>query len=206
MTVKIGCIVEGHGEVKAVPVLIRKIAGELFPELPISVPLPIRVPRTKLVQDGELKRSVELAARKVGKQGALFILLDSDRECPAVLGPELLQKASRIRSDLLIAVVLAKCEFEAWFLAAAESLQGERGLKSDIRSPSNPEGIRDAKGWLSQQMENNRNYRETHDQPAFTERFDFNLARSRAGSFEKCYRDIVHLLEELRKASVSTND
>lgn len=35
MTVKIGCIVEGQGEEKAVPILIRRIAESLYPELPI---------------------------------------------------------------------------------------------------------------------------------------------------------------------------
>ena len=66
MTVKIGCIVEGHGEVEAVPVLIRRIAWDLYPELPIIVERPIRAPRNLVVKAGELERRVELAARKIG--------------------------------------------------------------------------------------------------------------------------------------------
>ena len=38
MTVKIGCIVEGHGDVVAVPLLIRRIAAELHPNLMIETP------------------------------------------------------------------------------------------------------------------------------------------------------------------------
>ena len=196
MPVKIGCIVEGQGDVKAVPVLIRRIAADLYPELSI-VTHPTRVPRTKVVQIDQLEKTVGLTARKIGRQGAILILLDSDDDCPAKLGPELLQQVVNIRSDLPIAVVLAKCEFEAWFLAAAESLSGQRGLKNDLRPPSNPEGIRDAKGWLSRQMEGNRTYDAVNDQPAFTARFDFEKARQ-ASSFDKCYRDIVRLLRELR--------
>lgn len=196
MPVKIGCIVEGQGDVEAVPVLIRRVAADLYPELPI-ITHPIRVNRNRIVKVDNLEETIDVASRKVGRGGAIFILLDSDDDCPAKLGPELLQQVVNIRSDLPIAVVLAKCEFEAWFLAAAESLRGLRGLKNEIQSPSNPEGIRDAKGWLSSQMEGNRTYDEVDDQPALTARFDLEKARQ-ASSFDKCYRDIVRLLHQLQ--------
>lgn len=202
MTVKIGCIVEGESEVATVPLLIRRIAANLYPELPIVVPPPIRRPRNKVVKENELERAVEFVARQIGGQGAIFIILDSDKDCPAELGPALLHRASQARSDLPIAVVLAKHEFEAWFLAAAESLRGQRGLKNDLNSPDNPEAICDAKRWLSERMENNKTYRETQDQPALAALFDTERARQ-ADSFDKCYRDIVRLLEELQKASDS---
>ena len=195
MTVKIGCIVEGHGDVIAVPVLIRRIAAELYPELAIDTPRPIRVHRNQVVQPDELEQEVELAARRIGGQGAIFIILDSDDDCPAQLAPELLHRALQARSNLPITVVLAKHEFEAWFLAAAESIRGRRGLGNEIHSPNDPEAIRDAKGWLSERMENDRKYREKRDQPALAASFDFQQAR-RTDSFDKCYREIVRLLDE----------
>ncbi|MYC75204.1 DUF4276 family protein [Candidatus Poribacteria bacterium] len=200
MTVKIGCLVEGESEVKTVPLLIRRIAANLYPELPIVVLPPIRRPRNQVVKENELERAVEFVARQIGGQGAIFIILDSDDDCPAELGPALLHRASQARSDLPIAVVIAKNEFEAWFLAAAESLRGKRGLGDDIYSPDDPEVIRDAKKWLSQRMEDSRTYRETQDQPALAALFDIEQARQ-VDSFDKCYRDIVRLLDELRKAS-----
>ena len=200
MTVKIGCIVEGKGEVAAVPILIQRIAVSLDPGLLIFPPPPIRVSRNQVVKAGELERAVELVARKISGQGAIFILLDSDDDCPAQLGPELLCRARQVRSDLPIAVVLAKREFEAWFLAAAESLRGYKGLKNDLESPNNPEEIRGAKEWLSQRMEGNRRYSPTADQPGFTNCFDLDQARY-ADSFDKCYRDIVRLLGELQKVN-----
>ena len=205
MRVKIGCIVEGHGEVAAVPVLIRNVAHKLFPELQVSIPTPIRASRSKVVKDGELERRIALAAQKIGGRGGIFVVLDSDNVCPAELGPALLDRALQTRSDLPIAIVIAKNEFEAWFLAAAESLRGKRGLKDDIYSPNDPEAIRDAKGWLSEQMESNRKYRETRDQPALTALFDLERARQ-ADSFDKCYREIVYLLNELRKTDDPTNE
>ena len=200
MTVKIGCIVEGESEVKTVPLLIRRIAADRYPELPIVVPPPIRRPRNKVIKENELERAVEFVARQIGGQGAIFIILDSEKDCPAELGPALLHRASQARSDLLIAVVIAKNEFEAWFLAAAESLRGRRGLKNDIHPPNDPEAVRDAKGWLDRRMENNESYSETIDQPAFAALFDIEQAR-RVDSFDKCYRDIVWLLEKLQEAN-----
>ena len=200
MTVRIGCIVEGHGEVEAVPILIRRVAERLYPELGIHIPHPIRVSRSKVVQKNELERVVELAARNIRGQGAIFIILDSDDDCPAQLGPVLLCRARQARGDLPIAVVLAKHEFESWFLAAAESLRGHRGLKNDLQSPTNPEAISGAKGWLKQQMESDETYRETLDQPGLTARLDLDQARQ-ADSFDKCYRDIIRLLDELQKVN-----
>ena len=54
-------------------------------------------------------------------------------------------------------------------------------------------------------MENSRTYRETRDQPALAALFDIKQAR-RVDSFDKCYRDIVCLLDELREASNSTTE
>ena len=83
-------------------------------------------------------------------------------------------------SDRPIGVVLAKTEFEAWFIAAAESLRGKRRLRDDLSPPSDPEAIRNAKGWLGQRMVGKSKYSEVLDQPALTELFDLTAAQARA--------------------------
>lgn len=194
---RVACIVEGHGDVDAVPVLLRRLANALDPLLPVQVEQPIRVTKDKLLKSGELERAVELAARKIGGAGAILILLDSDEHCPAELGPDLLKRASAARSDVSIAVVLAKQEFEAWFLAAAESLRGRRGLRDDLEPPADPEGIRGAKEWLTAHMAGGQHYVETLDQPALAAVFDLEAARS-ADSFDKCWRELDRLITEQR--------
>jgi hypothetical protein len=196
--VSIACIVEGDGEVQAVPLLIRRIAAEAFPELQINViSPPIRVSRDKLMKAAELERAVELAARQVGPAGAISVLIDSDDDCPAIVAADLRRRARAARGDFPISVVLAKREFEAWFLAAAVSLRGRRGLRTDLAPPRVPEEIRDAKGWLRDQMPAGRKYRETLDQPALAAVFDLTAARS-SGSFDKYYRDVIGLIKECR--------
>lgn len=196
--VRIAAIVEGHGECDAVPLLIRRIALEIDPGFVPKVLQPSRIPATKLLKEEELKRSIEFAARKLQGQGGLLILVDCDDGCPARDGPALLRRAQQVRPDIPIAVVLAKKEFEAWFLAAAESLRGKRNLPATLICPSHPEEIRDAKGWLSEKMPRGVRYSETSDQAALTENFDMVAAR-RADSFDKCYREIHKMLSALRQ-------
>ncbi|WP_404367645.1 DUF4276 family protein [Corallococcus coralloides] len=188
---KLGLIVEGHGEVIAAPILVRRLTQWLAPEVHPEVLLPHRVPRGQLVKEDELRRAIELTARKVGDEGRILVLLDADRDLPCTLGPRLLAWARAQRANRPLSVVVAQCEYEAWFLAAAESLRGQRGLPTSLNAPPQPERIRDAKGWLGNHMPSG--YRETIDQPALTRAFDLEAAR-RADSFDKLVRDMGTLL------------
>jgi len=199
MDLRIGCIVEGHGDREAVPVVIRRLAEKLDPTMTVLIPPPIRIPKNKLIKAGELERAVELAARTTSRHGAVGIVLDGDDDCPAQIGPALLERATRVRRDLPTAVVIAKREFESWFLAAAESLAGHRGLNTNLDHPPEPEAVRGAKEWLSARMQGGRKYVEILDQPALSAQFNLDMAR-RSESFDKCYREISRLLNELRKA------
>ncbi len=194
---RVSAIVEGHGECEAVPILIRRVALEIDPTFAPQVLPPLRVHASRLVKQGELERAVEFAARKLQGRGGILVLLDCDVLgcCPARTGPELLARARAARSDVIVSVVLAKREFEAWLLAAAESLSGKRGLPNSLAGPTDPESIRDAKGWLSERKP--QGYAETADQPALTAVFDMQAAR-RADSFDKCYREIESMLRQLR--------
>jgi hypothetical protein len=200
---RIASIVEGHGECEAVPILVRRIAQTLDPALAPVVHPVIRVPASKLVKQGEIERAIELAARKNAGQGGILVLLDCDDGCPAEDGPALLQRAIKARSDLPVSVVFAKREFEAWFLAAAESLRGQRGLPDDLTGPPDPEAIRGANEWLEDRMPRGQSYAESADQPSLTAIFDMNTAR-RADSFDKCHREVVRLLNRLRQPTANS--
>jgi hypothetical protein len=160
----------------------------------LQVPAPIRVARDQLLQAEGLERYLQLAASKTGGEGAILILLDADDDCPKELGPSLLQRATAARGDIPLGVVLACREYEAWFLAAAESLRGRRGLPADLEPPPDPEAIRAAKEWLARRCTGPTKYSPTADQAALTAVFDLDVARGRSPSFDKCYREIERLL------------
>lgn len=115
-TVQIASIVEGYGEVKAVPVLLQRIAHEIDPSITALVPEPIRVSKGKLKRSNELGPAVQLAYQKIGGQGGILILLDSDDDCPAELGPSLLREAQQARHDALVSVVSLIESMKAGFL------------------------------------------------------------------------------------------
>jgi hypothetical protein len=172
-------IVEGHGEVEAVPILIRRLAHENRPHASIGVNAPLRVKAGSFLNDKTyLTRYLELAFRKARQhaKGVVLILLDCEDLCPAHVGPALVRSATEVRNDVPILVVLAFREFETWFLAAAHSLRGKGGLPAEIEPPNDPERIRDAKGWLGARMPNG--YNEPNDQPAFAAQFSFDAAQT----------------------------
>ena len=199
--IQVAAIVGGHGEVESVPILFHRIADALDLPVIVQVKPVLHVPESHLAKVGELERHVEFAARRVGRSGGIFILMDCDNPggCPKNDAPAWLHRAQRVRSDMEISLVLANREYEAWFLAAAESLRGYCGFPSDLTAPPNPEDVRGAKEWLRRHMPRIRKYSETVDQPALTRVFDIEAAR-RADSFDKCYREIVRLLKVLGSA------
>jgi hypothetical protein len=90
--------------------------------------------------------------------------------------------------------VLAVKEFEAWFLAAAPSLAGKRGLPDNLEPPADPEQIRDAKGWLQKRRTDRLAYAPTVDQPALAAVVDLAQVRARSSSFDKLWREVERLL------------
>ena len=125
-------IVEGHGEVAAVPPLIRRWIAHVGRLDEYGVHEPIRAPGAaalKCAFNAERKLGVEyfvgLARRRA--PAGILILLDADSSCTASaseppLGPTLLSRAKAVAADTQIAVVVADPEYEAWFLAYAATV------------------------------------------------------------------------------------
>jgi hypothetical protein len=122
-----------------------------------------------------------------------LILLDADKDCPANLAHSLLERCRKEHSDVLVSVVVAKCEYEAWFLAAAESLAGQGGLPADLSAPHDPESMRGAKEWLSLKMPRQVRYVETRHQKEFSRLIDLDQART-SRSFRKFEKEISRIL------------
>jgi hypothetical protein len=183
---RLSSIVEGHGEVAALPVLLRRIALWRSPHMHVDVQTPIRVHRDRFLNRAdEFNRHLMLAGDKCGDDGLVLILLDADDDCPAIRGAEILARAQQTLPHRKISVVLAKREFEAWFIGAAESLDGQRGLSIKAADLAvDAELPRDAKGWLRERMAGGT-YGETTDQPAFAARMDLEQALDRCRSFRK---------------------
>lgn len=178
------CIVEGDGEVESMGGLLRRI------EPVRRVLRPWRRKRQRLVKPGMLEIDVEFASRRLAGKGTILVLLDADDDLPCVLGPHLLARARAVTAVEDVRVVIARREYEAWFLGALESLRGKRGIPLDAPIVDDPESVRGAKELLGRLM--GRRYSPTIDQPAFTALFDMDIARKRCPSFDKLLRDLGH--------------
>lgn len=182
--ISIASIVEGDGEVSALPVLLRRLSDWIpASEYPQPLP-PIRVRRDRFLnRNDEFRKQLLLAASKCGEQGWILVVLDADDDCPATLANAVYQRAQQYVAHRRLSVVIANREFEAWFIAAARSLDGYRGFRV-------PQGVvdaevpRDAKGWLRGHIDGGV-YREVVDQPALAAMIDLQQAFDNSRSFRK---------------------
>ena len=187
-------IVEGDGEVAALRPLIENIivssAGAVYPR----VLRPYRAHWSSMVNKAEyLERYVAAALQEGGPNARLLVLLDADDRCPAELGPQLRQQLVARFPNNLISVSIANREYESWFIASAESIASNIGTVSSPVLPDSIEKIRDAKGWLAQNLLSRR-YDPIDDQPAFSTYIDVPMARRRSRSFDRFCREIERLL------------
>ncbi len=194
---RIAAVVEGDGEVESLPELIRRHAEVSGMIERVRVEPVIREPASRLLKPGELERTVELCRRKLGGPGGILVLIDSDDQCPAKLGPALLARVQAAVSDRPSSVVLAHREFESWFLGAAVSLRGLIGLPATLEAHPNPEAVRGCKEWLTRAMPRGKPYSPVFDLRVLTKAFDFEAAIAACPSFEKCHREIRSLLQRV---------
>lgn len=174
-------IVEGHGDVEAVPVLLRRL--QALNNSGFGVNRALRFPRSRIIQESGLRYAVEIAM-KMPACAAILILIDADDDCPKELGPALAVCARAAAGRIPCDVVLANKEYESWFLASFDSLR-EKYFRTDAVITAEPELIRGAKERVEQYMPQNVAYVERKHQPAMTALFDFNQAALRSRSFRK---------------------
>lgn len=125
------------------------------------------------------------------------MLFDADSDCPAQLGPTVHGWAVDVAGAVPCGVVLAHREYEAWFLAAIESLRGHRGVRLDAEPHPNPENPRGAKEQLELRLRTGASYLETADQPALSAKFSLSDAYRRSRSFRKLATSFGNLVQSM---------
>lgn len=180
----VATIVEGDGEVAAVPVLLRRLGIWLTPDRYVTVLPPLRVRRDQFLNKPDVfARMLHLAAQKCTSQGWVLVLLDADDDCPALLADDIGRRAAAIIPGTRLSVVLPNREFEAWFIAAAGSLNGHRHFSYNGVAPE-ADAVRGAKEWISEKISGGR-YRPILDQPAFCASMNLDEAFNNSRSFKK---------------------
>jgi len=190
-------IVEGHGEIDALPALLHRIRDSLGTHEPLTINRPIRVKSGSFLnRSDEFRRYVAQAVARAAtaSDGSVLILLDCEDDCPATLGPRLLRDATEVDNRVRTFVALAYREYESWLLAAAPSLAGKLGLPPTLTAPADIDRIRDAKGWLGARMP--AGYDPIRHQAPLTRAMAMDMAR-KVPSFERLYQHMARLLSPL---------
>ena len=172
--ITVASVVEGDGEVRALPVLVRRIAHE-HGVYDVEVPFPFRLPRTKFLIPAEFARAVEFQARRVVDRGGVVALLDADDDCAVELTKRIRTAYDGHRSFVLVASVR---EYESVLLVGD-------GVPADVA-----ESKRDAKGELRQRL---GAYRETIHQAKLSAALDLDMARG-CRWFRKFESDLLAVL------------
>jgi hypothetical protein len=205
MTLYVVPIVEGKTEQRSVERLLQRVWSQLLqvPER-LQVLKPIRGKRDTLIDDKkvDLKQTVEEAQIELRRRAArdpqartlVLVLLDAEDDCPAELGPRLLETARKAWAGADVTCVIAKRMLESWMAAGATpaTLGGVNGLPSDVQAPPDPEDHNGAR-WLGEQIRRSarhRKYAKTVDGPAFVVKMDLAQCRNLAPSFDKLCREL----------------
>ena len=151
-------VVEGHGEQEA----MRSLAYSLWADLgldPVVWAPPIRGTDVK-TRAGILKACELLRSHGDCERALILRDADDDGDCPAAPGPETAGWVVAAKLSFPVAVVLARREYEAWFLALPPRpppppIAG-REIRPGVAIPlgatifeGDPEETRGAKEWLT---------------------------------------------------------
>lgn len=185
-------IVEGDGDLKAVPLLLRNLLT--FHGLHETQILPphkrSELPKVVAGFDNYFRMALK-------ENAAILLVLDFDCEycdCPVMEAEKLYRHAQAIRSDWPFKIAFLVKEFESLFLAEAQAATNVLALPPDIEFPDKPETIRDAKGWLSKALPKGSTYKPTVHQAKITAHLNFEKLRETSSDFQHLENALLHLV------------
>jgi hypothetical protein len=179
-------IVEGAGDIRAIPRLIRETfhANSIYDVSPAPHPK-ANVEIRKLMRAGELERYVEYASRDEGD--SVLVILDCEDFCPIVVCREFCMRIRAMNPNKKVGVALFRSEFETLFLYCLDEIVAhfrDYGWRPNrLPLTGDIEAIRNAKGTISRMMRE-RSYKETRDQEKFVTALDFVKLRQLSRSFK----------------------
>ena len=201
-------IVEGHGEVEAVPALLNRW---FLHRRYTNFGTPREATRGQkgalsAPYDPDRENGIELFIRRAAakRPDGILVILDADDDCHAAsgrppheqLGPRLLSRAVAEARHIPIGVVVANREFEAWFLAGFHRLRSRVPFhwQADCIDPSQSEVPRDCKGRISRRL--GQEYSPTVHQKELVRHLGFGSYMTR---HSRSFRKLLSVLESMTK-------
>lgn len=171
-------IVEGYGDVQAVPSLIAKTSNLLGS--PAVASDPIRAGEWKLLRrPGIIETYLELAASR--QWDLILVVLDLEDDCAVAEAAQARERIEQWKDgrDLKVEMVFMVREYETLFLWCPSCLP----LTGNVVLPANPDAVRGAKERVRQVT--SRRYKETQDQLKYTQSLDISVLYGVSRSFRR---------------------
>ncbi|HEX8699445.1 MAG TPA: DUF4276 family protein [Myxococcaceae bacterium] len=194
------CVVEGEGEVAAIPNLCVRVMAYLAVQNWVVDPDPIRRKRSALVdarhpkprrpcREDEVLKAMTLALRRPRPANAVLLLCDEDEDCAAAWGPDATRVMNRLGAGV---AVMAVHEYETWLLLNRSD--------AELRAAgvAVPVTGRGAKSTMRKLVPD---YSPTVHQLDETRRIKIAFLRERSPSFDKLVRSIAALCGAIAPAS-----
>ena len=186
-------IVEGDGDLKAVPLLLRNLVTlHGLHETQILPPHKRgELPKVAAGFDNYFRMALK-------ENAAILLVLDFDCEycgCPIHEAEKLYHRAQGIRSNWPFKIAFLVKEFESLFLAETQAATNVLALPPNTEFPDIPETIRDTKGWLSKALPKGSSYKPTVHQAKITAHLNFEKLRETSSDFRHLENALLHLIQ-----------
>ena len=188
-------VVEGDGDVAALPGLLGRILLEMYNRSDVLV----AQGKTMVVNangrstlENRLEKFIQYAQYKP-ECDAILVLLDTDGDCPVSLAQGLLRRCEKLGLNCPVEIVCAHRCYESWFLASLDTIKGQRGISDTAVLSQAAEDVSSPKQWLTDQMPTGQAYKETIHQASLSRSIDIGTAHRNSRSF----RRLCHALEQL---------
>lgn len=187
-------IVEGDGDVAAVPVLLRRIL-QAHSRFDVQI-----LPPHKRGELPKVKSNFERFFKAAALESVpVLCVLDFDcAHCVDVIKDErdLKQQANKLHPLIAFEACFIVKEFESFFLW--DEMGSRKVLSSIVRGtafPANPEEIRGAKEWLSKAQPSGIAYKPTVHQAKLAAAVDLNILRTKSPSYQRLESALLRLIK-----------
>jgi hypothetical protein len=175
VTPTIATIVEGHGEVTAVPALIARLEPD------VRVAPPARIRRSEVTTPERLVRMARIARANISGRGGVLLIVDADEDCAVELASGFRRSLGSALPDVPFEVALAVREFESWIVGGTPEL-----------GVDDPDAAGSAKRRLREHF---GQYSPTADQKRLIKEADIELLSARSRSFRHLRSALRRLVE-----------
>ena len=171
-------LVEGEGDVAAIPVLLRRICVA-HKRYDVEICRPHRRGDVHKVY----RRFHDFLRAGLNEADRLLWVMDCDDGCPLdwVAKLEDLYQGNPPGASCQLRFAFLVREYESLFLTEQAAARDKLAIAGPF--PKNVDAVRGAKEWLSAQMPPGRAYKETSDQAALTAQLDLHVLRQKSRSF-----------------------